>query len=68
MFGQTPEAWPASHRLARRAAGRAGLALSRSGPAWRAVVRVTGPARAQFRFLPGFDSNDVYTWPTACPG
>ena len=67
VFGHTPGVWAASHRLAYdQLSGQAGVIAIRAGQ--RAVVRVTGPARARFRFLPGFNNNDVYTLRGGLPG
>ncbi len=67
MFGRTPGVWAASHRLAYdQLSGQAGVIAIRAGQ--RAVVRVTGPARARFHFLPGFNTSDVYTLRGGLPG
>ncbi len=67
VFGHSPGVWAASHRLAYdQLSGQAGVIAIRAGQ--RAVVRVTGPARARFRFLPGFNNNDVYTLRGGLPG
>jgi hypothetical protein len=67
MFGRTPGVWAASHRLAYdQLSGQAGVVAIRAGQ--RAVVRVTGPARARFHFLPGFNNSDVYTLRGGLPG
>ncbi|MGH3409916.1 MAG: hypothetical protein ACRDRJ_46600, partial [Streptosporangiaceae bacterium] len=67
VFARGPRAWPASRSLAHgRLRAQAGVIAIRAGQ--RAVVRVTGPARARFRFLLGFSSNDVYTPGAGLPG
>lgn len=67
IFARSPAAWPASHRLpAGRLDGQAGIIAIQAGR--RAVVRVTGPARARFRFLPGFNNTDIYTLHNGQPG
>jgi hypothetical protein len=65
--GKTSGAWPVSHRLAHgRMAARAGIVAIRSSQ--RAVVRVAGPARTRFHFLPGFRGDDIYSMRDGQPG
>jgi hypothetical protein len=67
VYAKVPGVWSGSRPLPHgRLGGQAGVIAIRAGQ--RAVVRVTGPARARFRFLPGFDSNDVYTLRGGLPG
>ena len=67
VYAKVPGVWSGSRPLPHgRLGGQAGVIAIRAGQ--RAVVRVTGPARARFRFLPGFDSSDVYTLRGGLPG
>ena len=49
-----------------RVAGQGAVIAIRAGQ--RTVVRVTGPARRRFRFLPGFNSTNVYPPRSGLPG
>ena len=65
--GKSSGAWPVSHRLTRgRMAARAGIIAIRASQ--RAVVRVAGPARTRFHFLPGFRTSDIYSLRDGQPG
>jgi hypothetical protein len=65
--GKSLGAWPVSHRLAHgRMAGGAGIVAIPASQ--RAVVRVIGPARTRFHFLPGFRATDIYTMRDGQPG
>jgi hypothetical protein len=67
VFSNSRGGWPVSRRLARgRLAGQGAVIAIRAGQ--RAMVRVTGPARRRFRFLPGFNSSNVYTPRSGLPG
>jgi hypothetical protein len=67
VFANSRGGWPVSRRLARgRLAAQGAVIAIRAGQ--RAVVRVTGPARTRFRFLPGFNNNDVYSRRSGLPG
>jgi hypothetical protein len=67
VYAKVAGVWSGSRPLPHgRLGGQAGVIAIRAGQ--RAVVRVTGPARARFRFLPGFDSSDVYTLRGGLPG
>jgi hypothetical protein len=67
VFARSPRTWLTSRRLAHgRLSAQAGVIAIRAGQ--RAVVRVTGPARERFRFLPGFNNNDVYSRHAGLPG
>jgi hypothetical protein len=67
VFASSRGGWPVSRRLAHgRVAGQAAVIAIQAGQ--RAVVRVTGPARTRFRFLPGFNSTNVYRRRSGLPG
>jgi hypothetical protein len=67
VFARSRGGWPVSRRLAHgRLAAQGAVIAIRAGR--RAVVRVTGPARLRFRFLPGFNSSDVYPPRGGLPG
>jgi len=67
IYASSRGGWPVSRRLARgRLAGQGAVIAIRAGQ--RAVVRVAGPARTRFRFLPGFNNSDVYTLHSGLPG
>lgn len=67
VFANSRGGWPVSRRLARgRLAAQGAVIAIRAGQ--RTVVRVTGPARRRFRFLPGFNSTNVYTPRSGLPG
>jgi hypothetical protein len=67
IYASSRGGWPVSRRLARgRLAAQGAVIAIRAGQ--RAVVRVTGPARTRFRFLPGFGNSDVYSPRSGLPG